>query len=282
MEKYTNNELNKKNVKELNKICKEFGIKKYSKSKKNEKIKKILNHNKIKTEGKTMNLKEEYDNIMDIMLKNPKEGTLKFYFKEFLKKIEPNEWWKQPDAILYCNKRVSDDGGVEWNTKSHGGIGKGKKNSDGNPSIFGDPGRDLQKIRTEDYETCWDNKNGNIDGPFRLNIKNFNEYNGSTKSHSFSKEIKNQIKKRSKGCCELCGYKGKIEIDHFIPKKKGGKSMLDNACALCNRCNTRKCAKEPEDFMKEKLDKLINFFKTMGMEKELKQYVNNTLSNSIC
>ena len=104
-----------------------------------------------------------------------------------------------------------------------------------------------------------DNKTGKAEGPFRLSIKKYEDYQGSTKDHSFSASIKSEVLKRSNGRCELCGHKGKLEIDHIYPKEKGGQSTFKNACALCSRCNDSKCNKDPNQFLKEKQDQLINW-----------------------
>lgn len=224
---------------------------------------------------------EEYLETLDKMFPNTKQGTLKYYNKEFLKTKHYDQFWSQPEASSYCNAKVIIDGGVGWYNKSYGGKGKGKTNPDGTPTSFGDPGRELEQIRTEKYEGCWDNKTGEKAGPFRLNIKHYQSYTGSTKSHSFSDEIKTIVTKRSGGKCELCGHKGRTEIDHFIPKEKGGGSTLENANVLCQRCNDRKCNKNPEQFMKEEVNRFFNYYKERGMEEQLRQHFTNTLSNGI-
>ena len=55
-----------------------------------------------------------------------KKGTLLGYLKEFLIKIGPDAWWKQPEFMKFANARVVEDGGVEWHNNAHGGKGKGK------------------------------------------------------------------------------------------------------------------------------------------------------------
>jgi len=203
----------------------------------------------------------EYTNAINEMFPNKKEGTLSYYFKCFLLEQKYDAWWSQPQVQSYCNAKVSNDGGVGWNTK------KGAKlYPDGSPATFGDPGRQLEQYRTEKYDECWDNQTGKKEGPFRLNIQKYKEYNGSTKCHSFSEKDKKEITKKCGGKCELCGYKGKVEIDHFIPKEKGGLSDLSNANALCGRCNDRKCSKEPEKFMDEEFERMRNYFIERGMD----------------
>ena len=76
--------------------------------------------------------------------------------------------------------------------------------------------------------------------------------------------------KRSKGRCERCGYKGKLEIDHFIPKEKGGTSTIDNANALCSRCNDKKCAKLPHIWLEEEFGQLVKYFEDRDMKHKVK------------
>ena len=218
--------------------------------------------------------KEIYIECVNEMINGKKygrKGTLIGYLKEFLIIKDPEAWWSQPEFMKYANKRVVEDGGVAWWNKSHGGKGKGKKFPDGSLADFGDGGRQVEKFRQENYEGCFDNKFGKSEGPFRLNVEKFKEYKGSTKSHSFTVEIKKKVTKRSNGRCELCGHKGKIEIDHFIPKEKGGTSIIENANALCSRCNDRKCAKPPEDFMCDEFNRQAKYFEDRGMKNEFKE-----------
>jgi hypothetical protein len=205
----------------------------------------------------------------------PHEGTLLSYFREFLmKKYAPEDGcpdsWTQPEAMQYINKRVVADGGVAWWQKSNG-KGNGKRNPDGTPADFGDGGRTIEAFRNEKWEGCFDLIGDNSSGPFTLNIQKFMDYTGPTKCHGFSKEIIAEVKERSNGKCELCGHKGRIEIDHFTPKEKGGKSILSNANALCGRCNDRKCNIDPKEFMKKELSRQLNYWKNMGMEEELQE-----------
>ena len=51
-------------------------------------------------------------------------------------------------------------------------------------------------------------------------------------------------------CCQLCGHKAKekyadgsivkLEVDHIVPLKLGGKTVEENLWALCSRCNAGK------------------------------------------
>lgn len=202
----------------------------------------------------------EYVAVIDKMFPNTREGSLSNYFKMFLKEQPYDGWWSQPQAQAYCNAKVASDGGVGWNTKKGS-----KKNPDGSPTTYGDPGRTLEKIRTETYDECWDNQSGKSDGPFRLNLEKYSNFTGATKNHSFTEKDKKAILKRADGRCELCGYKGKLEIDHFMPREKGGLSSLENGNALCSRCNDRKCNKDPEAFMMEEFERMRKYFAERGL-----------------
>ena len=59
------------------------------------------------------------------------------------------------------------------------------------------------------------------------------------------------ILKRAKFCCELCGIsaeKKALEVDHIIPRNKGGSDDQDNLQALCYSCNAMKRDRDDTDF----------------------------------
>ena len=63
--------------------------------------------------------------------------------------------------------------------------------------------------------------------------------------------IRYEILKRAKGKCELCGISNKVkalQVDHVIPRNKGGKSLLENYQALCYTCNSQQMDKDNTDF----------------------------------
>jgi 5-methylcytosine-specific restriction endonuclease McrA len=214
-------------------------------------------------------MQDNYNITINKMFSMPKNGTLMYYFREFLLSLPCDEWWTQPQAAAFCNKRVAEDGGVDWNKKNGP-----KRHHDGSIVMsYGDPGRSLEKFRCETTEGCWDNRSGTKQGPFRLNLEKYAEFTGSTKAHSFTDKIKKDVMKRCEHKCELCGHKGTIEIDHFIPKEKGGQSTMENANALCARCNDRKCSKEPEKFMAEEFDRLFKYFGDRGMTDNMVEFI---------
>ncbi len=42
---------------------------------------------------------------------------------------------------------------------------------------------------------------------------------------------------KSLGRCDLCGRRGKTEIHHLIPVKRGGTNDPSNLLVLCKRCH---------------------------------------------
>ena len=246
-----------------------------------DKISKKLIYNIGTTHNNHMSMEQEeqyeYERIINEMYpsKTIRTGSLTYYFKRFLLNLYYDEWWSQPQAQAFCNTNVLSDGGVDWNTRNGG-----KKNPDGTPSSFGDPGRALEKHRTEKYDDCWDNKTGKNDGPFRLNIDKYKQFKGSTKCHSFSDQDKKRVLLSAAGKCELCGYKGKLEVDHFMPKEKGGESCISNGNALCSRCNDRKCNKDPLRFIKEEFDRTLIYSLKLSPKElaEMKEYVLTRMS----
>ncbi len=54
--------------------------------------------------------------------------------------------------------------------------------------------------------------------------------------------------RRDNGLCQICLSKGKTtafqEVDHILPKSKGGTDALDNLQCVCTPCHRHKTAKE--------------------------------------
>ena len=57
-----------------------------------------------------------------------------------------------------------------------------------------------------------------------------------------------------------CAYCGKenipLQIEHIIPRAKGGSDRVSNLCLACEKCNTAKGTKDIKDFLKKKPDLL--------------------------
>jgi ATP adenylyltransferase len=68
-----------------------------------------------------------------------------------------------------------------------------------------------------------------------------------------SGSIRYKVLLRAKSKCESCGISNKekaLEVDHIIPRSKGGKDVLSNFQALCYTCNAQKSNKDDTDFRK--------------------------------
>jgi 5-methylcytosine-specific restriction endonuclease McrA len=55
------------------------------------------------------------------------------------------------------------------------------------------------------------------------------------------------IFKRDGQKCQYCGSAKSLTLDHVIPKSRGGKSSWQNLVAACNKCNSVKGDKTPEE-----------------------------------
>lgn len=63
--------------------------------------------------------------------------------------------------------------------------------------------------------------------------------------------IRFEVLKRAMGKCELCGISADqkfLQVDHIVPRNKGGKSTIENYQALCYTCNAQKMDKDTTDF----------------------------------
>lgn len=60
-----------------------------------------------------------------------------------------------------------------------------------------------------------------------------------------------QVLKNAGNCCELCGISSRetqIDVDHIIPRAKGGPNELWNLQALCRKCNAQKQDRDDTNF----------------------------------
>jgi 5-methylcytosine-specific restriction endonuclease McrA len=51
------------------------------------------------------------------------------------------------------------------------------------------------------------------------------------------------IRHKSLRKCAICGKEGPLEVDHIIPKDKGGSDHILNLQYLCRKCNAKKGSK---------------------------------------
>ena len=105
----------------------------------------------------------------------------------------------------------------------------------------------------------------------QLNVLN-NKFGKSTstkcKKRRFSIEERKQIYRKTKGHCYLCGEFvdfDAFEIEHRIPRSKGGTNDLKNLYCSCHICNLIKHDIYPQDF-NERITKIFMY----QMEKKTK------------
>ena len=52
---------------------------------------------------------------------------------------------------------------------------------------------------------------------------------------------------RDDSCCQYCGSKSSLTIDHIIPKQKGGQDTWENLIIACSSCNSKKGNRTPSE-----------------------------------
>ncbi len=55
-----------------------------------------------------------------------------------------------------------------------------------------------------------------------------------------------EVLRRDKQTCQYCGSTKHLTLDHVIPRSKGGKHTWDNVVIACERCNSRKGDRTPQ------------------------------------
>jgi hypothetical protein len=62
--------------------------------------------------------------------------------------------------------------------------------------------------------------------------------------------LRYEVLRKSKGCCELCGDKNTLQVDHIKPRSKYPELELDisNLQVLCRPCNMGKGARDETDW----------------------------------
>lgn len=56
-----------------------------------------------------------------------------------------------------------------------------------------------------------------------------------------------EVLRRDKHMCQYCGSIKKLTIDHVIPRSRGGTHTWDNVVTACERCNSRKGDRTPQE-----------------------------------
>jgi ATP adenylyltransferase len=66
-----------------------------------------------------------------------------------------------------------------------------------------------------------------------------------------SDELRLRVLREAKGRCALCGAtrdERPLDVDHIIPRSKGGKTVYENLQVLCSKCNRTKRDKDSTDY----------------------------------
>jgi len=96
----------------------------------------------------------------------------------------------------------------------------------------------------------------------------------------FTPELKKQILKRDDYKCVICGRTEKegyeLQVDHILPKDKGGKATLENGQTLCSICNFRKKNYNQTESGKRMFIKLWETAKRIG-DKETQKFCEDIL-----
>lgn len=97
-------------------------------------------------------------------------------------------------------------------------------------------------------------------------------------SKTFKKTFRKKLIEYYGYKCQICGDESRpkfeYEIDHIIPKSKGGESTKGNAIILCKTCNCRKHTFYKESLLEKiyKLTEDLEFYKKIYKLQEGKDY----------
>jgi 5-methylcytosine-specific restriction endonuclease McrA len=76
---------------------------------------------------------------------------------------------------------------------------------------------------------------------------------------------------RDNSCCQYCGSKSNLTVDHIIPKLKGGSDTWENLIVACSPCNAKKGSRT----LKEANMKLMKQPKKTNRFMYFNQFVKN-------
>jgi len=66
-------------------------------------------------------------------------------------------------------------------------------------------------------------------------------------------EVREYLLEKWKRACTYCGKENiPLQVEHMVPRAKGGSSRISNLCLACEKCNRRKGTKDIKDFLKKK------------------------------
>ena len=70
-------------------------------------------------------------------------------------------------------------------------------------------------------------------------------------------QVREYVLQRDERTCQYCGSKkGKIEVDHVVPRSKNGSDRVSNLVTSCRRCNQKKDNRSLAEFLKEDPERL--------------------------
>lgn len=76
-------------------------------------------------------------------------------------------------------------------------------------------------------------------------------------------EIREYLLEKWKRACTYCGKQDiPLQIEHIVPRAKGGTNRISNLCLACEKCNQAKGTKDARDFLKKKPDLLKKIWAT--------------------
>ncbi len=68
-------------------------------------------------------------------------------------------------------------------------------------------------------------------------------------SHYVPVDLRRQVREQFKNCCAYCGTAESLtvaifEVEHIVPRAKGGETTLTNLCLACPSCNRYKSTQQ--------------------------------------
>jgi 5-methylcytosine-specific restriction endonuclease McrA len=58
------------------------------------------------------------------------------------------------------------------------------------------------------------------------------------------RRIADEFRAAARGICQCCGASGARQVDHIVPRSRGGSDEASNLQLLCDACHSRKSALE--------------------------------------
>lgn len=188
-----------------------------------------------------------------------KKGQLKYAF-EYMKQ-NAGKFVKQGDLLMYCDKRRSED-------------------TNGAQNNFKDNSRAIESLRKDKLPLEWIEVKKGKELWFKYCPDAKERYTEDViEKHMYKKDsfTNDQIRSRIELAGHRCEITGipvdlcKTDADHFIPREKGGLSILENCVILSSHLNTSKNSKMPVDWFSESiLRNFLHICNRVGIVEEAK------------